>query len=98
MKYVVVAFYDKDLEAYKLPQCINSPDINALATDLKRGIIKQLPDERAETFTGQVLFHIGTYDDDTGALITKAPVKILDCDELLLRRLELKKKEGNIDE
>lgn len=97
MKYVVVAFYDKDLEAFKLPQCINAPDINALATDMMRGIIKQMPDEKVGIYAAQQMYDLGTYDDETGILETKVPVKVLDCDELLKKRAALKVKEVKID-
>lgn len=93
MKYTVIAYYDKDLECFKLPQVINCPEISNLVTDLIRGLVKMLPDDKVVQFGRQELYHLGYYDDETGCLEALKPVKVLDCDEMLERRMKVRANE-----
>lgn len=91
MIYTLVAYYDKDLKAYTSPQPINSNDPDAIAADVKKGILKQLPKDKVAVFAHRSLWKLGMYDDDTALIKDAVPEELLDCDILLQERMKIDK-------
>lgn len=91
MIYTMIAYYDKDLKSYTSPQAINSNDPSQIAADVKKGLLKQLPKDKAVVFAHKAMWKLGMYDDDTGLLTDCVPEELLDCDILLQERLKIEK-------
>ena len=46
MKFILIAYYDKQLQAFLAPQAINSSSPDDIKTDVTRGLLKQLPKDK----------------------------------------------------
>lgn len=91
MKYTLIAYYDKQLEAFLAPQAINSSSPEDIKTDVSRGILKQLPKEKIGVFQKRKLYKLGFYDDETGIITDPIPEELIDCDLLLAQRIKTEK-------
>lgn len=88
MKFTLIAYYDKQLDAFMSPQAINSASPEDIATDISRGILKSLPKEKIGVFAKRKLYKIGFYDDATGIIEDAIPEELIDCDLLLAKRIK----------
>lgn len=98
MKFTLIAYYDKQLDAFMAPQAINSSSPEDIATDISRGILKSLPRDKVGVFAKRKLFKVGIYDDATGIIEDAIPEELIDCDLLLAKRIKTENELKEVNE
>lgn len=90
MKYVLVTYRDKDLNSFLAPTISNTDNFERLAKDVTTSIIRG-PKEKLDVVMHRELYGLGYYDDDTGVIEPVVPVKLLDCDVVINKRINIDK-------
>ena len=82
MVYTLFCFKDKQLDKYTAPSLSNLKDYEDLKEDVRTQIVKTDSVKR-NVFLEKNLVVLGTFDANTGVIISHDPEFLLNCDEVI---------------